>query len=80
MLVLLQDVCGRCRAGMWLPLALALIDGYGRPEIDARVLEKLRVPRGIPRVWWAVRTTWMPRVELERRLVALRQAMRTAVR
>ena len=76
LLVMLQDVCGRCTEVAWLPLAVAFLDGYGRPEIAARLSERLHVPRemGIPRVWWAVRTTWMPRAELERRLAALRDA------
>lgn len=75
LLVMLQDVCGRCHADAWLPLAGAFLDGYGRPEITALLLEKLHVPRGIPRLWWAVRTTWMPRAELERRLAALQKAI-----
>jgi hypothetical protein len=72
LLVLLQDVCGRSGADAWLPLAVAFLDSYDRPEIVARVAKKLRVPRGIPRLWWAVRTSWMPRAELERRLAKLR--------
>lgn len=72
LLVLLQDVCGRCPAEAWLPLAGAFLDGYGRPEIAALLGEKFHVPRGIPRLWWAVRTTWMPRAELQRRLALLR--------
>ncbi|MEQ1852793.1 MAG: hypothetical protein ABMA01_14540 [Chthoniobacteraceae bacterium] len=72
LLVMLQDVCGRCSADAWLPLAGAFLDGYGRPEITAMLPEVLRVPRGIPRLWWAVRTTWMPLAELERRLALLR--------
>ncbi len=71
LLVLLQDVCGRCPAEAWLPLALAFLQSYGRAEIVDRVRERLRVPRGIPRLWWAVRTSWMGRRELERRIGAL---------
>jgi hypothetical protein len=74
-LVLLQDVCGRCRPEAWQDLARAVIEGYGRPEILARLQERLRVPRGFPRLWWAVRTTWMKRAELERRLVVLRDLL-----
>jgi len=76
LLVMLQDVCGRCRAEDWLPLAGAFLEGYGRPEIVARLRGKLHVPHGIPRLWWAVRTTWMPRAELERRLASLRSDRR----
>lgn len=74
LLVMLQDVCGRCAADAWLPLAGAFLGGYGRPDIAALVLEKLHVPRGIPRLWWAVRTTWMPRAELEYRISQLRSS------
>lgn len=76
LLVMLQDVCGRCTPDAWLPLAEAFLDGYGRPEIAALLPEKMLVPRGIPRLWWAVRTTWMPRAELERRLARLRDRLR----
>ena len=75
LLVLLQDVCGRCPADAWLPLAQAFLGAYDRDEIAALLLEKLHVPHGIPRVWWAVRTTWMPRPELARRMRALREAI-----
>src|SRR5436853_181324 len=60
LLVMLQDLCGRCRADGWLALAEAFLAGYRWDEIIALLLEKLRVPRGIPRLWWAVRTTCMP--------------------
>jgi hypothetical protein len=72
LLVLLQDVCGRCHADLWPALAQAVVDGYGRREVLASLQKRLRVPRGIPRLWWAVRTTWMRRAELERRLEKLR--------
>ncbi len=72
LLVMLQDVCGRCERGAWLPLAMAFLDGYGRGEIIALLPPLLRVPHGIPRIWWGVRTTWMRRSELERRMAELR--------
>ena len=75
LLVLLQDVCGRCTADAWLPLALAFLQSYGRPEIVDRVRDKLRVPHGVARLWWAVRTSWMRRAELERRIGALALAL-----
>lgn len=75
LLVMLQDVCGRCRAGEWLPLAEAFLKAYGRREIIALLDELLHVPRGVPRVWWAVRTSWMRRRELEGRVAALRASL-----
>ena len=75
-LVLLQDVCGRCNAEQWPSLASALIEGYGKKEITSTILGRLNVPAGIPRLWWAVRTTWMKRDELERRLEQLKQILK----
>jgi hypothetical protein len=76
LLVMLQDVCGRCAGDAWLPLAEGFLAGYGRREIIGLVDGLLHVPRGIPRVWWAVRTSWMPRAELDRRLALLRSRRR----
>lgn len=70
-LVLLQDVCGRCQGDRWVDLARGLLDGYGSREVTGRLRQALRVPGGIPRLWWAVRTTWMPRPQLEHRLAQL---------
>jgi hypothetical protein len=75
LLVLLQDVCGRCRADAWLPLARGFLTGYEREGIIGLLRDRLQVPHGIPRLWWAVRTTWMPRAELERRIGALRDQL-----
>ncbi len=76
LLVLLQDVCGRCRREDWPALASAVIDGYGEPRITSRLLPRLQVPRRFfPRLWWAVRTTWMQRPELERRLTELARVL-----
>jgi hypothetical protein len=76
LLVMLQDVCGRCERDAWLALATAFLTGYGRGEIVALLPELLHVPHGVPRVWWAVRTTWMKRAELERRMGELRAVCR----
>ncbi len=75
LLVLLQDVCGRCHADAWPPLAQAVVQVYRRPEVLATLATKLRVPHGFPRLWWAVRTTWMKSPELERRLNELRKLL-----
>jgi len=75
LLVLLQDMLGRIAAEHWLPNAHAFLAGYGRPEIVARLRKMLVMPRGLPRVWWAVRTTYLQSTELERRIVALRDSI-----
>jgi hypothetical protein len=75
LLVFLQDMVGRIRANDWLPNAHAFLHGYGRPEIMALLRERLIVPRGLPRLWWAVRTTYLPTAELVRRVRALRESL-----
>lgn len=75
LLVFLQDVVGRVSAEAWLPLATAFLDAYDRPEVVARLAPRLVLPRGIPRLWWAVRTTYLPGVELSRRLERLRESL-----
>jgi len=75
LLVMLQDVCGRCERDAWLPLAEGFLAGYGRREIVASLEPLLRVPRGIPRLWWAVRTSWMSRTELIGRIAGLRESL-----
>ena len=75
LLIFLQDVVGRISAEQWLPSAQAFLGAYGRPEIVARLRDKLVVPRGLARVWWAVRTTYLAPVELRRRTDALRASI-----
>jgi hypothetical protein len=72
LLVFLQDLVGRIPSDHWLPGARAFLEAYGRPEI-VRLLElRLVVPRGLARLWWSVRTTYLPQKELARRITALR--------
>lgn len=71
-LVLLQDVCGRCSAEAWPKLAEAVVRSYGRADVLAGLRDRLTVPEGFGRLWWAIRTTWMGRSELERRLRVLK--------
>ncbi|MEA3207952.1 MAG: hypothetical protein QOE70_1009 [Chthoniobacter sp.] len=75
LLVFLQDVLGRIAAGVWLATAQAFLEGYDRAGIAARLVPRLILPRGIPRLWWAVRTTYLPAPELANRLELLREAL-----
>jgi len=75
LLVFLQDIAGRLTAEQWLPSAHAFLAGYDRSEILVRLREKLVVPGGLARVWWAVRTTYLASVELRRRIAALRLSL-----
>lgn len=75
LLVLLQDIAGRVSPDDWLPAAQAFLGAYERPEIIALLREKLVVPGGFGRVWWAVRTTYLASSELRRRIGALRESI-----
>jgi hypothetical protein len=75
LLVFLQDIAGRIPPEQWLPGAEAFLDGYGRLEVVERLRERLVVPGGLARIWWAVRTTYMAPSELRRRIGALRESL-----
>ena len=75
LLVFLQDMVGRIRAELWLPCACAFLQAYGRPEIVALMSQRMVIPRGVARVWWAIRTSWLPGAEVRRRLELLRRAL-----
>jgi len=75
LLVFLQDTLGRLSRERWLELAEDFVRAYGRPEITAHLVERLTAPRGLARLWWAVRTTYLAPRELECRLAALRAVL-----
>ncbi len=75
LLIFLQDLVGRISAERWLPCARAFVADYGESEITERLREKLVVPPGWARIWWAVRTTYLAPQELIARIGALRAAL-----
>ena len=75
LVVLLQDLMGRIAADRWLPCACAFLKAYGRAEIIALLARRFVLPRGLARLWWAVRTTYMSRPEMARRIGELRAAL-----
>jgi hypothetical protein len=75
LLVFLQDTLGRMDRERWLPLATHFVRSYGERGITEALLERLSIPGGIGRVWWAVRTTYLRPRELEGRLLELRSAL-----
>ena len=70
-LVFLQDLAGRISADGWLPCARAFLDGYGRKEIVQLAMRGAMPKRGVPRLWWAVRTSWRDEAEVRQRFNAL---------
>jgi len=75
LLAFLQDLCGRIAEDRWLPLANAFVAGYGHLTVARRLAELLVLPGGIPRIWWAVRTTYLKGNSLRVRLAALRECL-----
>ncbi len=76
LLVFLQDMMGRICAERWLPCASTFLKAYDRPEIVALLGPKLDLPRDcVPRLWWLVRTTFLPTAEQHRRISALRDIL-----
>ena len=75
LLVFLQDTLGRLPRERWLEWASVFVQSYGRPEITSHLVERLTAPRGVARLWWAVRTTYLAPQELAKRLAALREML-----
>lgn len=76
LLVILQDLVGRLPKHQWPDFPLQFLAAYDRPDIVKLLPAKLRVPNwGVPRLWWAIRTTCMKTAELRRRLDVLREAI-----
>jgi len=72
----LQDLLGCAPKGTWLTSAQLFLDAYGcdQPFRDA-LRARLRLPRGIPRVWWWIRTNYVPLNVIRRRLNRLAEAL-----
>jgi hypothetical protein len=72
----LQDLLGCAPRGTWLPCAQRFMDAYGcdHPFRQA-VRERLTLPGGIPRVWWWIRTNYVPLGAIRQRLEQLRDAL-----
>ena len=72
LVVFLQDLMGRVAGDRWVENARAFLEAYGRPEIIALLGGRFVVPHGLARLWWSVRTTYLSRAELTRRIGELR--------
>jgi hypothetical protein len=79
LLVFLQDLMGRVSARDWLPFALCFIDAYDRPKVVTELRKRLFVPGGVAGLWWKLRTQYLERNELVRRVNLLRYALASGV-
>jgi len=72
----LQDLLGCAPRGTWLAYAQRFLDAYGCDQALRKALrERLRLPRGIPRIWWWIRTNYVPMRSTRRRLARLRETL-----
>jgi tetratricopeptide (TPR) repeat protein len=66
-------ICGR----QWLPCATAFLETYDCPGLVARLGPKLDLPlQSVPRLWWLVRTTFLPVAELRAEEIVARDVPR----
>ena len=72
----LQDLLGCAPRGTWLESALRFLDAYGcDAETRQALRERLSLPHGVPRVWWWIRTNYVPIDSIRRRLERLREKL-----
>jgi len=72
----LQDLLGCAPRGTWLPCAQRFLEAYGCDQaLREGLRERLRLPRGIPRVWWWIRANYVPLSSIRSRLEELREAL-----
>ena len=73
----LQDLLGCAPKGTWLASSQSFLDAYGCDQAMRDVLrERLELPPGIPRVWWWIRTNYVPLGSIRSRLERLREALK----
>jgi hypothetical protein len=75
LLVVLQDLVGRVAVDQWVPFAVAFLRAYGSAPVLAEVARRLVIPKGVPRLWWAIRTSYLAPRELRRRIDTLRRSL-----
>jgi len=72
----LQDLLGCAPRGTWIASAQRFLDAYGCDQSFRHALrERLALPGGIPRVWWWIRTNYVPMRSIRLRLERLREAL-----
>ncbi len=75
LLVLLLDLVGRADNSLWRELSPAFLAGYEDSAVIAELKTHLRLPVGLGALWWAVRTSYLTRPELRRRIDWLREQL-----
>ncbi len=72
----LQDLLGCAPEGTWLPSAQRFLEAYGcGPAMRDALRTRLLLPKGVPKVWWWIRTNYVPFRSIRRRLEELRETL-----
>jgi hypothetical protein len=71
--VFLLDLIGGVAEENLTAAATAFLEGYNRPDIWELAQSKLVIPNGFGRLWWGIRTEYVPVAILRRRLALLRR-------
>ncbi len=82
LLVILQNLMGYTDARGWLAAATCFLENYREGDSDsagqaaiATLRRRLETPRGIDRIWWAIRTDYIPTQDRTGRIAALQTAL-----
>ena len=73
--VFLLDLLGSVDEENLAAMATAFLAGYNRPDIWKLSESRLEIPTGFGRLWWGIRTEYVPIGSLRRRLTLLRQGV-----
>lgn len=72
----LQDLLGCAPKGTWLDSAHRFLEAYGcDQELRDALRQRLRLPHGVPRVWWWIRTNYVPLCSIRSRLERLKEML-----
>ena len=73
--VFLLDLLGRSTDGEWPENAAAFLRAYGCAGVLGRLRRNFVMPSGAERLWWAIRTSYLPGVLLRRRVSELQSVI-----
>jgi hypothetical protein len=73
--VFLLDLLGRSTAGEWPENAAVFLHAYGRAGVLDRLRRIFVMPSGAERLWWAIRTSYLPGDLLRRRITELQSVI-----
>lgn len=73
--VFLLDLLGRSSDGEWPENASRFLSAYGHTAVLDRLRQIFVMPSGSERLWWAIRTSYLPGVLLRRRVTELQSAI-----